>query len=128
MPPPTPPPSPPPPLFFHFVIPFGYLFFQHMFHGHGLIIKLYKILQMKSKNKHDWIPIRYLNILHHNRIQKQLLHFFLNMLQKYHQLSILGTLDLHDNFHQKPLCQLVETLTFICMQKLSPRPKLFFEM
>ena len=26
-----------------------------------------------SKNRHDWTPIKYLNVLHHNRIQKQLL-------------------------------------------------------
>ena len=30
-----------------------------------------------SNNKHDWNPVKYLNVLHHNRTQKQLLYFFL---------------------------------------------------
>ena len=40
-----------------------------------------------SNNKHDWTLMKYLNILHHNRTQKQLLKrkiFFLNILQKYY--------------------------------------------
>ena len=35
-----------------------------------------------SNNKHDWTPIKYLNVLHHNRTQKQ--YFFLNTSQKYY--------------------------------------------
>ena len=34
---------------------------------------------------------------------------FLNILQKYYQLPILGTLDMSGHFHQTQLCQLVET-------------------
>ena len=36
-------------------------------------------------------PIKYLNVLHHNKTQKQLRHFFLKILQKYYQLSIVST-------------------------------------
>ena len=50
-----------------------------------------------SNNKHGWIPIKYLNGLHHNRTQNQLQH----SLQKYYQLPILGTLDISGHFHQK---------------------------
>ena len=28
--------------------------------------------QVTSKNEHDWTPVKYLNVLHHNRTQKQL--------------------------------------------------------
>ena len=49
----------------------------------------------------DWTPIKYLNVLHHNRMQKWLQHFFLNKLQKYYKLPILGTLDITGHFHQK---------------------------
>ena len=38
------------------------------------------------KVKNDWIPIKYLKVLHHNRTQKHLQHFFLNVLQKYDYL------------------------------------------
>ena len=31
-------------------------------------------------NKHDWTPIKYLNVFHHNRKQKQLQFSFLNIL------------------------------------------------
>ena len=30
-----------------------------------------------SNNKDDWNPVKYLNVLHHNRTQKQLQYFFL---------------------------------------------------
>ena len=33
--------------------------------------------QKTSNRKHDWTPIKYLNVLHHNRTQKQLQFFFL---------------------------------------------------
>ena len=51
-----------------------------------------KLLCKTSNNKYDWTPIKYLNVLHHNRTQKQLRQYFLNILQKYYQLPILGTL------------------------------------
>ena len=44
-----------------------------------------------SNNKHDWTTIKYLNVLRLYRTQKQLQHFFLNILQKYYQLLILDT-------------------------------------
>ena len=46
-------------------------------------------------------------------------HFYLNILQKYYQIPILGTLDMSGNFYQKRYSKLVETLKFICMQKTS---------
>ena len=36
-----------------------------------------------SNDEHDWTPVKYLNVLYHNRIQKQLRHFFLKIFQKY---------------------------------------------
>ena len=48
-------------------------------------------------NQHGWALIKYLNVLHLNRTQKQLLH----SLQKYYQLPILGTLEISGHFHQK---------------------------
>ena len=51
-----------------------------------------------------------------------------NILQRYYQLPILGTLDMSGNFHQKGLCQLVETLIFICMQKINFIYNFFFEI
>ena len=49
----------------------------------------------------DWTPVKYLNVLHQNRTKKQLRHFFLNILLKYYQIPILGTLDMSGHFHQK---------------------------
>ena len=57
------------------------------------------ILTLTSKKEHDWTPIKYLNVLHHNKTQKQLQQFFLNILQKYYQLFVLGILDMSDHFH-----------------------------
>ena len=54
-----------------------------------------------SNNKHDWTPIKYLNILHHNRTQKQFQYFFLNILHKYYQLPVLRTVDMFCHFYQK---------------------------
>ena len=56
-------------------------------HNCCLIIALrcssWKFLQSgcsrKQVNKHDWTPIKYLNVLHHNRTKKQLRHSFLNV-------------------------------------------------
>ena len=56
---------------------------------------------LTSNNKHDWALIKYLNVFHHNRKQKQLQHFFLNILQKYYQFPILDTLDMSVQFYQK---------------------------
>ena len=53
-----------------------------------------------SKNEHDWTLLKYLNFLHHNRIKKQLRHFFLKILQKHYQFPILETLDMSGHFHQ----------------------------
>ena len=46
-------------------------------------------------------PRKYLNVLHPNRTQKQLRYVFLNTLQKYYQLPILGILGMPGHFHQK---------------------------
>ena len=59
------------------------------------------ILKGVSNNQHDWTLVKYLNVLHHNKTQKQLRLFFLNILQKYYQLPILGTLDMSGHFHKK---------------------------
>ena len=56
---------------------------------------------LESNNKHYWTPLKYCNVLQLNRTQKQLRHVFLNILQKYYQLHILGTLDTSGHFHQK---------------------------
>ena len=57
--------------------------------------------QQKSNKVYDYKPVKYLNALHHDRTQKQLQHFFLNLLQKYYQLPILGALDMSGHFLQK---------------------------
>ena len=41
------------------------------------------------------------NVLYHNRTQKQLQCFFLNILEKYYELPILNTLDMSGHFHQE---------------------------
>ena len=60
-----------------------------------------KLIEMTSNNEDDWALVKYLNVFHHNRIQKQLQHFFLNTLQKYHQFPVLGASDMSGHFHQK---------------------------
>ena len=45
-------------------------------------------------------PTKYLNILQHNRTQKSSQDIFLNILQKYYQLPLLGTLGMSGHFHQ----------------------------
>ena len=52
---------------------------------------------------------------------------FLTTLQKYYKLAILGTLDMSGHFYQKRLFQFVETLVFICIQKMNSIPYLFFK-
>ena len=54
-----------------------------------IILYIYYILYISeslktSNNKYDWTSIKYLNVLHHNRTQKQLQYFILNILQKYY--------------------------------------------
>ena len=49
-----------------------------------------KTKNRKSKNKHEWIPIKYMNVLQHKSSSKP----FFNILQKYYQLPTLGTLDM----------------------------------
>ena len=58
-------------------------------------------MRTTSNNEHDWTPAKYVNVLHHNITQKQLQQFFFDILQKYYQLPILGTLDMSRHFHQK---------------------------
>ena len=57
--------------------------------------------QKQVTNKHDWTHAKYLNVLYHNRTQKQLQYFFLNILQKYFQLLVSGTLDMSGHLHRK---------------------------
>ena len=59
------------------------------------------IVIITSNNKHDWTPLKYLNVYYHNRTQKQLWHLFDRILQKYYQLPILGTLDISGHSHWK---------------------------
>ena len=40
-------------------------------------------------------------VLHHIRTKKQLQYFSLDILQKYYQLPILGTLEMSSRVHQK---------------------------
>ena len=49
------------------------------------------ILWRTSNNKHDWTSVKYLHLLYHSRIHKQLQHVFLN---------ILGILGMLDYYHQ----------------------------
>ena len=41
----------------------------------------------------------------HNRTQNYLQYFFLNILQKYYQIPILGTLNISGHFHKKTIMQ-----------------------
>ena len=83
------------------------------------------VCEETSSNKHGWTPVKYLNILHDNRTQKWLQH----SLQKILPTSYFGYF-----WHIWPLpsktitptCQLVETLMFICMQKMNSLPNLYF--
>ena len=60
-------------------------------HISWLVYTQYKT-SLTSSNKHDWRFIKYLNVLHYNRTQKQLQHFFLNTLQKYYQFASICTM------------------------------------
>ena len=61
----------------------------------------FKVINKTSNTEHGWTSVKHLNVLHHNRKQKQSLHFFLNIFQNYKQLPISGTLDMSGHFHQK---------------------------
>ena len=63
-------------------------------------------LKRTSNKEHDKTPVKYLNVLHHNR----------------------STLDMSGHFDQKRYCQLAETLMFICMQKMKSIPNFFYEI
>ena len=69
-----------------------------------------------SNNKHDG-PCKISECFASQRTQKQLQHSFLNILQKYYQFPILGTLGISGHFHQKQKSQ--ETLMLICKQKMN---------
>ena len=51
-----------------------------------------------SNNKHDWNPVKYLNVLHHNRA-KSSCDTFSNILQNLSKLPFLSTLDMFGYFH-----------------------------
>ena len=88
--------------------------------------------QHQVRNKHEWTHGKYLNIFHNifhqSRTQKTLQYVFFNVLQKYSKHFISGTLIMSGHFHQKLYCQLVETLIFICMEKMNSIPNFFFEI
>ena len=84
--------------------------------------------QKQVTSKHDWTHVKYLNVLYHNGTQKKLQYFFLNILRKYSQLLISDTLGMSGDFHQKYYCQVVETLIFICIQKMNSIPNFFLEI
>ena len=65
------------------------------FSFYDLVLFSVKIYLQTSNNEHDWTPLKYLNVLHHNRRQSTC-----NM-QKYYQLSILGILNMSGHFLQK---------------------------
>ena len=78
-------------------------------------------MKVTSNNEYDWTS-KISEHLHHNRTDI----VDIKILQKHYQLPILGTLDMSGHFHQKQLCQLVETLLFICMQKMNSIPNCLF--
>ena len=73
--------------------PHIYLLFQILFCSPALKL----MISIQTLNiEHDWTPVKYLNGLHQNRMQRQLQHFIIHILQKYyHLLPILGTLGMH---------------------------------
>ena len=81
-----------------------FLIFGYLINSLGsgyTILHSYYFLWGTSNSKHDWTPIKYLNVLNHNRTQKHSQYFFLNILQKYYELPILDILDMSGHFHQK---------------------------
>ena len=59
-----------------------------------------------NNNKHDWNPVKYLNVFASQQNTNTVPILFLNILQK---LPFLGTVDM-SGFHQKLIIQLVEVL------------------
>ena len=53
--------------------------------------------QSASHSEHDWTPVKYLHVSHHKAVAT----IFLNILEKYYQLPILGILNMSGHFHQK---------------------------
>ena len=70
-----------------------------------------------SNNKHDWNPVKYLNVFASQQNTKTVAILFLIILQKLNKLPFLGTLDM-SGFHQKLIIQLVEVL--ILMNSTGP--------
>ena len=66
-----------------------------------------EVFQITRNDEHESTSIKYLNVLHRNRTQRQLKRFFLKILQKHYQR------------------QLVETLMLICIQKMNSIPNFF---
>ena len=67
-----------------------------------------------SNNEHDWIPIKYLNVLHHNRTTSSC-----NNIAKILPTSYFGYFGNAWPLPSRRACkdQLVKTLTFMCMAK-----------
>ena len=70
-----------------------------------------------SNNKHDWNPVKYLNVFASQQNTKTVAILFLIILQKLNKLPFLGTLDM-SGFRQKLIIQLVEVL--ILMNSTGP--------
>ena len=68
------------------------IFFAYDIGGRQPGVGLPGVALITSNNEHDRTPIKYLSVLHHNRTQMQLRHFFFKIVQKYYQLPILDTL------------------------------------
>ena len=83
---------------------------------------------LTSDNEHDWTFIKYVNVLYHSRTQKLLLHFFLNIWQKYYQLSILGTLDKSSPFIQKTIMWTCRNLDVYLYPKMNSIDNFFFQI
>ena len=56
-----------------------------------VIVKMNLMYKIKQVTMNITGPLQKICVLHHNRTQKHLWHFFLNILQKYYQLPILGS-------------------------------------
>ena len=69
--------------------------------------------------------VKYLNTFHLNRTQSSCNNCFLNILQKYYQLHILGTLDMYGYLHQKQQWKIAESLMFMCLQKMNSISNVF---
>ena len=66
---------------------YNFFFMNHWHYSSALVLRFnvyLKILHLRSNNEHYWTPVKYLNVL-----------------EKYYQLPILGVLDMSGHFHQK---------------------------